>query len=294
MKQAILITAYHQMDLLRKIIAFFDDDFDIYIHVDKKCKEYYGDIATERVHIYSKYRIYWGSEYHLFAIMFLVSEAHKNGPYSYYHLITGNDFPIKPLSEFKSFFSENNHTNYLEYYKLPRPSWPNEGGLGRIKYFWIGNQWCDTRKHSRITNLLLKIQRKLGVRRKFVCRFPIVYGGGTYWSLTQDAIERLLANKCDIRVMRFTHCSEEIFVHTMLMNNNDGLAFENDSLRYMKWKEHSSSPEVLGAESLANILNVRGFFARKVDIDVSSEIIDFFENKYDCSAAYPQQQDCYR
>lgn len=36
MKQAILITAYKNYHHLEEIIAFFDDDFEIYIHIDRK------------------------------------------------------------------------------------------------------------------------------------------------------------------------------------------------------------------------------------------------------------------
>lgn len=281
MKQAILITAYHQIDLLRTIISFFDDDFDFYIHIDKKCKENWSDLKNNpHVYICSKYKIFWGSEYHLFAIMDLIKESYKRGPYSYYHLITGSDYPIKSLSEFKSFFSVNNKTNYIEYYRLPRASWPNEGGVGRIRYYWIGNQWRDIRSHHKILDFLLKIQRKLHIKRCFCRQFKVLYGGGTYWSLTQDAIACLVNNSQFAKYMKWTHCAEEVFFHTILLCNINEASFESNSKRYMVWGNADKSPAILSTSDYDDIQASDAFFARKMDAQKSCDLIKKIRNEF--------------
>ena len=37
MRQAILITAYRDLTQLKQLVEYFDDDFELYIHLDKKC-----------------------------------------------------------------------------------------------------------------------------------------------------------------------------------------------------------------------------------------------------------------
>ena len=268
MKQAVLITAYCQLAFLKEIVGFFDDQFDFYIHIDKKTNK--GDLSyldLPNVKVYSKYRVQWGSEKHLRAIFFLMKEAHKCGSYSYYHLITGSDYPIRSLEEFKSFFGKNNKNNYIEWFELPRASWVMEGGLERVKYYWLGNTWFDIRgKIGKYVYKMLKVQRKLGIRRKFLKIFPKLYGGGGYWSLTSDAVDYLvqtIENKHLMRYMRHTHCAEEVLFHTVLLNANGGFPIINDSIRYSKWEGNAKSPKVLDESDFDEIVASKCYFARK-------------------------------
>ena len=279
MKQAILITAYTQLEFLKEIIGYFDDDFDFFIHIDKKTKM--GDLPfldRSNVKVYSKYRIQWGSEKHLRAIVFLMEEASKFGCYSYYHLITGSDYPIRSLADFKFHFGAENKNNYIEWYELPRASWVMEGGLERVKYYWIGNTRFDIReKVGKYVYKLLKIQRKLGVKRKFVKMFPELYGGGGYCSLTNEAVNYLVKTINDNKLlgyMHFTHCAEEVFLHTLLLNAEQSFPVVNDSIRYSKWVGNARSPKVLDESDFEEVMSSGGFFARKFDLNVSIGLIN--------------------
>lgn len=283
MKQAILITAYTQLEFLKEIIDFFDDDFDFFIHIDKKSK--IGNLSfldRPNVKVYSKYRIQWGSENHLRAIVFLMEEACRIGGYSYYHLITGSDYPIQPLAEFKSCFGVENKYNYMEWYELPRASWVMEGGLERVKYYWIGNTWFDIRgKVGKLCYKLLKFQRKLGVKRKFVKLFPKLYGGGGYWSLSDEAVRYLVKTINDNKLldyMRYTHCAEEVFLHTLLLNADPVFPVLNDSKRFSVWEGNAASPKLLNEFDLEQIKGSGCFFARKFDSIISKKLLTLVQN----------------
>lgn len=269
MKQAILITAYTQLEFLKKIIDSFDQDFDFYIHIDRKSTVQDRFWETyPNVKVFSKFRIQWGSVKHLQAIFFLMKEAQKAAEsYSYYHLITGSDCLIKPLSEFKSFFSQDNQNNYLEWFKLPRASWVMEGGLERVKYYWLGNTLFDIRgRLSKYVYKLVKYQRLLHVQRPFLKLYTTLYGGGGYWSLTSDAVDYLIRKIEEghlMKYMRHTHCSEEILFHTLLLNAETHFPIVNDSLRYSKWEENARSPKFLDETDMKEILSSKCFFARK-------------------------------
>ena len=102
MKQAILITAYRDFDQLLDLVALFDDRFGVYIHIDKKsnCGDRIYDSLKGQSHVQwvsSDYTINWGGRNHLLAILSLCKKAFADGKYSYFHLITGQDLPIKPF-----------------------------------------------------------------------------------------------------------------------------------------------------------------------------------------------------
>ncbi|KAA6348118.1 hypothetical protein EZS27_004467 [termite gut metagenome] len=106
MKQAILITAYKNLDFISNIIEHFDEYFDFYIHIDKKCKEDSSIFDKyNQVYVFKQYRIQWGGLNHCKAIFLLMSKAFEKR-YGFYHLITGSDYPIKSLNEFKTFFEK--------------------------------------------------------------------------------------------------------------------------------------------------------------------------------------------
>lgn len=267
MKQAILVTAYKNLQSLERLISCFDEDFDFYIHIDKKCKEQVPAFDGAHVHAIRRYSIQWGSERHLWAIMELFRLSCSNGPYSYYHVITASDYPVKPLGEFKSFFSDRNDKIYVDFHQLPWSAWVGEGGLERVKYYWMGNQWCDFRTHKMtLTKKLLKIQRKMHFSRG-MSMFPAWYGGLSYFSVPNDAamaIASLPWRKVRRRT-RFTHIAEEVFLQTMLVNTFPSERLVSNPLRYTVWEGLANGPRVLTEADFENLIQSGAFFARKVD-----------------------------
>lgn len=47
----------------------------------------------------------------------LLKSAHSDGKYDYFHLLTGEDLPIKPYAEFRAFLKENLYRNESAIYK---------------------------------------------------------------------------------------------------------------------------------------------------------------------------------
>ena len=80
MKQAILITAYKDIELLKTLVNSFNDNFNIYIHIDKKTSYLTHDINLIKAKfnvkvIDSIYKINWGGFNHLRAILHLAKKA---------------------------------------------------------------------------------------------------------------------------------------------------------------------------------------------------------------------------
>ena len=276
MKQAILVTAYKNLQSLERLVLCFDNEFDFYIHIDKKCKERIPVFNRDGIYVVKRYRIQWGSEKHLWAIIDLFKMSCSNGPYAYYHLITASDYPTKPLCEFKSFFSEQNDKIYVDYHQLPWENWVGEGGLERIKYFWFGNQWHDIRTNKMtFTKFLLKIQRKLHFSRSLNV-YPRWYGGLTYFSVPQDAAETIVSLpwRKVRRMTRFTHIAEEVFLQTVLVNTFPPERMVDNPLRYTVWKITDKGPKVLTMDDFENVIQSGAFFARKIEEPVSLSLMN--------------------
>lgn len=278
MKQAILITAYKDLNFISNIIQYFDDDFDFYIHIDKKCTEDITFLQNDtRVHVYRKYRIEWGGSNHIFAILLLMKEAYRIGKYGFYHLITGSDFPIKPLSEFKAYFENHRNDNFIEYFQLPQVNWGYDGGYNRICYYSLALNLFDFRgKWGGINHNIVRIQKALKLKRSFKFFGEKLWGGGTYWSLGTSGMESVLfylaKNPKYIKRFKYTAVGEEIFFQTILLNELE-LKPLNNSLRYIIWSGDDVGPQTLTIKDFESVLQSNSFFARKFESEKSIELM---------------------
>ena len=276
MRQAILITAYNDFDQLRRLVEYFEDGFEVFVHVDKRCRQIPDDLQRPNVHLYQRFRIFWGSVNHLRAIVFLMGEAVSHADLEYFHLITGSDYPVPSLNDLKSFGETHRHENYLEYFPLPRPGWDGDGGLDRVNYYWP-QRWLrpgDNQAGYRLTAFLVKLQRKLGLRRRFDFFEGRLYGGGTYWSVSREAVEYALGFLHDhlgyLRRFRMTKIAEEICLPTLWANSQ--LPLTNNSLRFIEWGTEAS-PRVLTEQHYDDLIHSNCLFARKMVSGHSDDLI---------------------
>ena len=167
MSQAILITAYKNYQHLIQIIEFFDSNFEIYIHIDKKRSISKMELQIlenyEIVRLVSrKYKVNWGGLNHLKAILFLSEKALENPNNYYYHLISGHDFPIKKSRFFLDFFWNSNF-EFIESFVMPHKGWVGNGGMDRIDYYNFFDllNWKNEKQRKWIKRIV-KIQKKIG------------------------------------------------------------------------------------------------------------------------------------
>ena len=274
MRQAILITAYKDIRHLERLIRYFDSDFEAFIHIDKKCSEDFSSLVNqEHVHLYDRYNIAWGDVNHLKAILLLMREAYRHSDLEYFHLITGSDYPILPLADFKSFCENHKHDNFVEHFPLPHADWGKEGGMDRIRYYWVQPSYRV--KHGRFVYKFIKLQRILGIDRGFKFFDGKLYGGGTYWSVSREAVGRALdymdSHPRYLRRFRMTSIAEEICLPSLWAGI--GMPMHNDYKRYIDWGPDGGNPQVLTEKDYDNIINSGALFARKMASGVSDKLI---------------------
>ena len=281
MRQAILITAYCDMPQLKRLVDWFDSDFELFIHLDKRCKEGHSWIASRsNVHLYKEYAVEWGDYKHLKAIIMLMRESYAHTDLEYFHLITGSDYPILPLAQFKAFCEEHHSDNYLEHFTLPHADWGGEGGMNRIQYWWLRPN-AHRSTGSILTRRLVNLQRRFGIKRNFKYFNGNLYGGGTYWSVSREAIKvavEYLDNYPNyLRRFRHTSIAEEICLPTLWCNS--GIPLINDYKRYIDWGPDGANPQVLTEKDYDNIVSSGALFARKMESGRSDKLIEMLDNR---------------
>jgi hypothetical protein len=283
MKQAILITAYKNYHHLEEIINFFDDNFQLYIHIDKKSK--ISNIELNDLKKYAnvklvsqKYKVNWGGFNHLQSILYLTEQALENPDNNYFHLITGHDFPIKTSAYFVGFFKDNNN-EYADYWTIPKIGGADNGNMDRIEYYNFFDLWdFKIPKQEKKIKLAIGIQRRLGLKRKIAANMPKLYGGSTYWSLSRECLSYVLdftkSNKWVLNRFKYTFCAEEFYFQTIIMNSNFATKVVNDNLRHIDWVARNGNfPAVLDEMDYDKFKETNAVFARKFDYPQSESLI---------------------
>lgn len=284
MKQAILITAYKDFHHLVEIVAFFDENFELYIHIDKKSKVTVFELsklkAFENVKLISqKYKINWGGLNHLKSILYLSEQALKNPQNKYFHLISGQDYPINKASYFVDFF-KNRKEEFIEFFSVPNPGLEGNEGMDRIEYYNLYDIFnAKIPNQNRIIMELIKLQKKIGFKRSISSKIPKLYMGSTWWSLSRECLNYVVEftknNKFILNRFKYTLCSEEFYFQTVIMNSIFSKKVVGNNLRYIDWvARNGSNPAILDDTDYEKLIKSKAFFARKFGYPHSINLIN--------------------
>ena len=284
-RHAYLVMAHHQFDLLKRTLTLLDfEGHDFYIHIDKKAvgfdpAEFDGITQKSQVHFIQRRNTVWGGYSGIETELALLDEAVKGG-YSYYHLISGADMPLKPAREIYEFFQQHDGTEFVHFCTeefTNRPSTIQRASLYHPFQEKAGRQ---NGFYKKADHVLLAVQRRLGTDR-FKKTGARLYCGSNWFSISGGFAEYLLSKKDFIRkYFRSTCCADELFLQTVLMASefkdhlykpcfSDACAA---NMRYVDWKR--GSPYVFRAADFDELMNCGCMFARKFDLSVDSEICD--------------------
>lgn len=278
---AYMIIAHNQFLLLERLIKSLDDKRnDIYIHIDKKVKDFDFDRIKNAMRYSSiyftdvRYSIKWASFDMVKAEYVLLEKVFENDKkYDYVHLISGFDLPIKSNDYIHSFFEKNNGKEFVHFTRKELNSHEIDRvkayhfAMGRRNYF---NRFI-TYFESKFANLL-KINRIKNLE---------VQKGSQWFSITSEFAEYILSQK-DFIYKQFHHTfiPDEFFVQTLLINSkyknnlymNDFDDNHEACMRLIDWKR--GSPYIWHIGDFEEIKNSPCIFARKFDFNIDNEIIE--------------------
>lgn len=240
MRHAYLIIAHNSPELLQSLIMKLDDERnDIYVHIDKKASFDKIDFETKKSRlIYLENRIDagWG-DFSLVRIeLALIKDALQNGSYTYLHLLSGADMPVKSQDEIHGECQMLSGTEFIGFSKNVSDKeleWRSQ------HYFLFSHEYSRLSGIKRfIRASFARLQSLVGYRR---CPLQIKKGS-QWWSITSE-FARYIISKEEYITKHFdnTFCPDEMVFQTICWNSEfrNKIYCLNDEFkgcrRYIPW-----------------------------------------------------------
>lgn len=315
-KSAILILAHKAPQQLARLVSRLQCDyFDIFIHVDSKSDiNPFHEAITEHNVIWIEKRINTRlMNFSLIdATMSLIESALSHGIYSYFILLTGQDYPIKSNLYIQTFLERNYPMDFIDMYSVeeaPKKGIKGVNHLGRYYFsqrlrdvlsrlvgvkFFYSNQGKFVRAlafiYDRIMTFLLYQPRKA------IAKTLYTYSAGShFWMLTESSVKLLL----DIynqdnhlkQIFRHVNVPEESYCQTVLSVKENLILpneyhqilspenhMDNPAMRLIKWYEDGRPilyhPAIWRKKDIKFIMEAKALFARKFDNAVDDDVMD--------------------
>lgn len=295
-RHAYLIMAHNQWTMLTKLVSAIDDERnDIYIHIDSKVKSFPKDqivnsVCKATLFWTKRMNTVWGGDSLILCELRMLEAAAKNSQkreYTYYHLLSGVDFPLKSQDYIHDYFDKNQGIEFINYWTREKTYSHRNRAL---KFYFFQNHIGNSDNSKKLLPHIFKYlewilacgQRKLNIQRKFeqLCI------GSQWFSITDDLCHYLVKNSRKIyKMFRFTLAGDEIFLQTTVArspfadNVCKGVynATYDACLREMDWlrsTDDDSHPHVWTAEDYPRLAASKNLFARKFDYEKYPEIVD--------------------
>lgn len=290
-KHAYLILAHACPGQLRKLLMLLDDPRnDIFIHLDRKAgfgpEELEGCCRASKLSfIEPRISVHWGGVSIMRAELALLRAA-VPVRYAYYHLLSGQDLPIKDQDTIHAFFEEHNGKEFLNY-------WPFKSHTqNRFRYYTLFPEGAGSFLPNLANNIFKGILMALGIRinRGIDFRFA-----AQWFSITHACAEYILSQEGWLeKVFRHTNTCDEVFLATLVWNspfrqqlyddrehvqNRD--IYHTANMRFIDWTRGESirHPWVFRTGDEELLASVPHFWARKFDERVDAAIINHIFRK---------------
>lgn len=296
MRHAFLIIAHNNWNQLKKLIRLLDaENHDIYIHIDKKSKdfnkkEFLNITRKSKLYIFQEYEVFWGGFSQVQVEIYLFEKAHAL-KYDYYHLISGADLPLKSNKEIDAFFEQHRGTEFILYDEDKLKNDPEITRRAKYYHFLQNYRRRYTQKWKNgfftfLERVSLVAQIVFRVNRVKNLDWTIKYG--SQWvSITDDLVTQILKQKDKIqRVFSCTNCADELFVQTVAYNcgfKNKIYAPEcgrTENIRFIDWSRgKNGNPYTFRKQDEELLMKNSNLFARKFSETVDSDIIQCIYTK---------------
>ena len=277
-KLAILVLAHKDSDHLNRLLGALEHpDIDVYVHVDAKQDDIFRKkIRANRAMILPReesFYVNWGDVGFPFAALKLMKMASSQAEYNYYLLISGQDYPIRPMPELLDYLSSDD--DYLNFV---------EGIRFDSRYLLYYPHWLIGKETWK--RLIRGVYKCLGMgplacllqRRNRPFNKP--YCGSSWWAFRGKVVNWILAEiDRDPRWLSFYSNSlnpDEGLFQTLYMNS-PYVGQNKEIMTYIDWSANGPSPDVLSEKDFASIVRSKKFFARKMETGLSDVLLDMVD-----------------
>lgn len=265
--QAMIITAYQDFEALRRTVCALSVRTLCFVHVDAKCAITADQVAAldamENVRAIQRYKVNWGSVYHLYALMELCRMALADPRVTHLHLISAQDFPCMSADAFERFFEGDDRIHMQSLVTADYPELEhryahfhfmhlfNYRNMSERAQNWVGriDRWQDA----------LHVRRKLNVPRK----------GLVWMSMPREAAQHAVnapQNRRLLKKLTYTYIPEEFYFQNAFAGTPWEGKITGHALRFSIWNEPERGlPALLEIGDLPAIDQSGCVFCRKVN-----------------------------
>lgn len=214
--------------------------------------------------------------------LFLLKKA-VSRKYGYYHLLSGQDFLLKPVHVIQEYYEAHDGEEFLAIDAPAQSRQEQQNYIDRIdKYHWI----CRNRKITGLidNHFVLPLQRILDVHRLKSEDLKYFAKGMNWASMTNAFVSCLLSEeKRILQWTRYSICSDELYKQMVFkMHQNEfKLHKKYDDLEWpegnatMHWADWARGiPYTFCKDDYDELVGLPYMFARKFSSDVDRRIID--------------------
>lgn len=281
-KDAYLIMAHDNVEQLNMLIMLLDSSHnDIYLHIDQKSSIKKGQIFHPKISnlkIIERMSVYWADFSQVECELSLLAASIPHN-YRYYHLLSGQDLPLKN-NEYIYHYFDNSKLLYLHYTTDEKL----KGALEYVRYYHVFqkrlshvNRGKNFSIYKVFNKLYIIIQKICGINRTY---YYIPKKGANWFSIPHDFAE-LVLSKRDTIIQRFssTRSPDEFFLQTLAYEHYPERIFrflEDDNyescLRFIDWNK--GNPYIFRTEDFKSLMESPQLFARKFDMKTDPRVIE--------------------
>lgn len=287
MKLGFIILAHNQPDAVRRQVdVLAGAGHSVVVHFDTSAPKAQQDAVRSLessypglVRVVSKVHCVWGEWSLVEAVLVGLREfaAMPDKP-DYIHLMSGADFPIRPIADFEEFLRRNVGMDFIECCDITQRRWV-KGGLSmeRFRFFFPVNFRTSRKTFDR----LVRWHRKLHIRRKIPLGMT-PHMGSQWWTLrwsTCDAVLSFLRkNPGVVRYFRHTWIPDEAFFQTVIAH----LVPRREIADLQLMLHHltpTGRPYVVYEDHLPLVRKLPHFFIRKVSPAILDRLWDMARSR---------------
>lgn len=282
-RHAYLLIVHKNPPQVRKLLGALDDERNlIVVHCDKKMVHddveaiSKAPLESAELRVLQVNDVLWGSYSQVETELLLLREALGCGC-SYYHLLSGEDLPLRSQSEIHEFF-DSSGKEFIAY--NPQFEWPAVLEA-RVRLRHLQNRNASP-FFKAIDKAWVALQGLLGLN---LLDTEVRYGYGSNWFSVTDCLANDLIDHEEWVRLRFAHalCADEVFLQSFALTfgYQDSLYKPFDAgdkwgnMRLVDWdRGEGIHPYTLRSHDFDWIMSTGMMFGRKFSIDVDPGIVD--------------------
>ena len=252
--------------LERMLTAMAHPAFDFYIHVDGKVDQAPWEYlrGMDRVSfVQNRVSVGWGQYSLVQAQLNGMEEVLAGGDYQYVHVMSAQDFPLKPMGEIYDFLQRHSGTEFITCLReSDGHPWWKVAALHAWQYNF--HNWTIPGKYrlQAVANFMLP-------RRRYPVKGHEVVGHSQWFTITGRSARYLLdylkAHPEVVRFFKYVWGADELIFSTVIFNNSEFRDKVVENLFYIDWSRGGASPKALTKADLPAMRESGKLFARKFE-----------------------------